>query len=447
MANDQGIAYYSDRKVNVVSLEGRQVGSFSLNVPIKPPPADPPVYLKGGIIVPLGDVSFISAADIVIESHRISQVKSVSSGQPVSASGLDLSGKYLIPGLVDTHVHSIELDPRGFIAYGVTTIRDAGGPVLRLQQLQELIESGQVVGPRLFFCGPAFDGPSAFDEYAAGLDGMDIHNEAEAVGRVQRVRRGGADYIKLYEHLTRGAKRAAIRAAAAEGLNVIGHAERMPAFTTHFLEGVGTIEHGLDSRFYDDFRQFIIQIGTFYDATMMAIAGDQWYVDCHPEVLNNPHFLSLAPADLIQGYLRRAARENFTREALESHIRDKAEPLYDLALSRQIVAGTDAKVTFPGIGLHWEMEAMVLGGLSPQQALQAATIDAAYCMGIDKDLGSIEEKKLADIVVLNRNPLVDISATKDIALIIKNGKCYSPVDGSSLSLEEARELLKRETKN
>lgn len=443
----QSIVYYGDMEANIVSLEGKRLKSFPLNIPMNAPPADPPLYLKAGLVVPLGDMSYLSARDIVIEDHRISQVKSASSGQPGPASALDLSGKYLIPGLMDTHVHCIELDPRAFLAYGVTTIRDAGGPLLRLQQLRELIESDWVVGPRLFFCGPAFEGPAAFNGYAGSIDEMEIHNEGEAVGRVRRLRRGGADYIKLYERLARGPKRAAIRAAAAEGLNVIGHAERMPAFTTHFLEGVGTMEHGLDSRFYDDFKQFIVQIGTFYDATMMAIAGDLWYLNCHPEVLQDPHFLSLAPADVMQGYRRRAARENFTREALESHIREKAEPLYDLALSRQIVAGTDATVAFPGIGLHWEMEAMVLGGLSPQQALQAATIDAAYSMGIDKDLGSIDVGKLADIVVLNRNPLVEIGATKDIALIIKNGRCYSPVDGSVLSLEEAKRLLQKKAKS
>ena len=443
----QGIAYYGDMEANIVSLEGKRLDSFPLNIPMNAPPGDPPLYLKAGIVVPLGDASSPGARDIVIEGNRISQVKPASSGEPGPVSALDLSGKYLIPGLMDTHVHCLDLEPRAFLAYGVTTIRDAGGPLLRLQQLQELIESDRIVGPRLFFCGPSFDGPAAFDGYASSIDGMDIHNEGEAVGRVRRLRRGGADYIKLYERLARGPKRAAIRAAAAAGLNVIGHAERMPAFTTHLLDGIGTMEHGLDSRFYDDFRQLIVQIGTFYDATMMAIAGDLWYLDGHPEVLRDPHFLSLAPADVMDGYRRRAARENFTREALESHIREKAEPLYDLARSRQIVAGTDAKVTPPGISLHWEMEAMAVGGLSPQQALQAATIDAAYSMGIDKDLGSIDVGKLADIVVLNRNPLVDIGATKDIALIIKNGRCYSPVDGSALSLEEAIKLLEKKTKS
>jgi len=440
------IVYYGDGTENIVSLDGKNLKSFPLNIPMSAPPADPPLYLKGGIVVPLGDASLPGASDIVIEDHRISQMKSASPGQPGPDSALDLSGKYLIPGLLDTHVHCLDLDPRAFLAYGVTTIRDAGGSVLRLQQLRELIESERIVGPRLFFCGPAFDGPAAFDSYASSIDGMDIHDEGEAVGRVRRLCQGGADYIKIYERLARGPKQAAFRAAAAEGLNVIGHAERMPAFTTHFLDGIGTMEHGLDSRFYDDFRQLIIRIGTFYDATMMAIAGDLWYLDCHPEILQDHHFLSLAPANVLRGTRRRISRENFTREAYESHIRDKAEPLYGLAFSRQVVAGTDAQVVFPGIGLHWEMEAMVVGGLSPQQALQAATTDAAYSMGIDKDLGSLGVGKLADIVVLNRNPLTDISATKDIALIIKNGRCYSPVDGTALSLEEAKKQLENKTK-
>ena len=179
---------------------------------------------------------------------------------------------------------------------------------------------------------------------------------------------------------------------------------------------------------------------------MMAIGGQQWYLARHPEVLQDPHFLSLASETVMQGYKRRAARDNNTMDALESRIREQAEPLYYLAPTRQVVAGTDAMVAFPGIGLHWEMEAMVLGGMTPQQALRAATIDAAYCMGIDNDLGSIAENKLADMVVLNKNPLVDITATKDIALIIKNGLCYSPKTGKLISVEEAKKLLeKKET--
>jgi hypothetical protein len=206
---------------------------------------------------------------------------------------------------------------------------------------------------------------------------------------------------------------------------------------------MGTIEHGLDNRLYNDFKQLILQLGTYYDGTMMAIAGDLWYGASHPEIFQDPHFLSLAPADIMQGYKRRVARENFTHDALESHIRRKVEPLYDLAPTRQVVAGTDAGVDFPGVGLHWETEALVLGGMSPQQAIQAATIDAAHALGIDQDLGSINEGKLADIVVLNRNPLVDITATRDIALVIKNGQCYSPSTGEFITLEEAKKLLEK----
>lgn len=375
------------------------------------------------------------------KDSRVREVKPASSQPQPQLPTLDLSGKYLIPGLIDSHVHCVDMDLRPFLAYGVTTVRDAGGPVLKLQELRERIESGEAVGPRLFFCGPAFNSPSEFDAADNSLDGLGIYNEQEAIGRVHRMRQGGADYIKIYERLTRGPKRAALKAAAMEGLNAIGHAERMPGFVSHLLEGVGTIEHGLDNRFYDDFKQLIMQLRTFYDPTMMAIAGDLWYVTGHQEILQEPHFLFLAPSDILEGYERRAKRENFTRDALESHIREKAEPLYDLASARQVVAGTDAKVTFPGAGLHWEMEAMVLGGLSPQQAIQAATLDAALCMGIEQDLGSISEGKLADIVVLNRNPLVDITATRDIALIIKNGQCYSPGTGELMTLEEAKKLL------
>ncbi len=437
----QAIAYYGDNEVVITSIEGKALKSFSLNIPVEKPNPAPALKLKGGFIVPLEQETILKTCDITTEDHRIKEIMPSSSEAQANINSLDLSGKYLIPGLMDTHVHCASQNLHPYLAYGVTTIRDAGGTLLRLQQLRELIESEKIAGPRLFYCGTAFYGPSAFYGYYGSISSIGIHNEEEATAKVKRLNRGGADYIKLYAGLSRSPKWATTRTAAAVGLNTIGHSERMPVIVSHFLEGVGTIEHGLDSRIYHDFIQLILQLGTFYDSTMMAIGGQQWYLARHPEVLQDPHFLSLASETVMQGYKRRAARDNNTMDALESRIREQAEPLYYLASTRQVVAGTDAMVAFPGIGLHWEMEAMVIGGMTPQQALRAATIDAAYCMGIDKDLGSIAENKLADIIVLNKNPLFDITATKDIALIIKNGLCYSPETGKLISVEEAKNLL------
>jgi imidazolonepropionase-like amidohydrolase len=415
-------------------------------------------------------------ATVVIANERIVAVgKSAELHPPTNATVVDATGKFLIPGLWDMHVHWYDQDYLPlFIANGVTGIRIMWGMPVHHQWRKE-IEQGTLLGPRLLLASAIIDGPKPF-----WPGSIAVSNAAEGQKAVQQERQNGADFIKVYSSLPRDAYFAIAHEADKEGIPFVGHVPHSISVKEASEAGQKSIEH-LDgilsacSSHEADLRAMAQETlatnlssnKSIHDAnpgrqrtlfmlqTFSATKAEALFAEFKTNhtwqcptltVLHNIVFLDdpTLAADsrlkYIPGELKSiwnpetggdARFVNLTPEdfALGKKVFQKQLELVG-ALQRagvEILAGTDTGNPYclPGFGLHDELGLLVKAGLTPMEALQTATRNPARFMGREKDLGTIEPGKLADLVLLNDNPLSDIANTRKIANVVYGGKLFT----------------------
>ena len=373
---------------------------------------------------------------VVIEGERIAAIFPAGSRpSPAGATVHNLTGRYLIPGLIDTHVH-VATDPsgedsrarterrlRGAVLGGVTAVRDMAGDVRALASLQRDALLGEITSPDIYYAA-LFAGPSFFDDprthdASRGLvpgqvpwmraitDTTDIHQAvAEARGT-------GATAIKLYARLSGELASRITTEAHAQGLLVWAHAALQPALPMEVVEaGVDAVSH----------------------ASLLSLAMDSTR---RTRALTAP---ADAPLDIKDAGLDTLFSAMVRRHTILEPtllVFEDTPPMLRLAggIARAahrrgvtIIAGTDTlgsgdtdSLSLPN--LHRELELLVtLAGLSPAEALESATHDAAVVLGAQSLRGTIEVGKLADLVVLRSDPLRDIRNTRSIQLVMKRGR-------------------------
>jgi len=403
---------------------------------------------------------------ILIRGDRIVQV-GTSSEVPLPSQGLvvDASGKWVIPGLMDMHAHagnSPEVPVNLYLAQGVTTIRSPGGNISLLRLLRERIESGKTIGPRLFFSGPLLDGnPPVWPEESFLVDSPERAHSA-----VNFLADQGVDFVKVYNNVTEPVLAEIIETARQRGLIVAGHIPRSMTMTRAVDLGMKSLEHIritgremlpveeanqidflplgrreplLWERFDLSSPKFARLIGhlaesaIYLDPTLTIDESD--FVLGPAAQRSNPNN-SLLPPEWVQleeshpsplfdvpPELKETARNGFKKRQEFVGMCSRA--------GVRIIAGTDGPglgTLVPGYGLHHELQLLVQSGLSPLQSLRAATLTAAEALGKDRELGSIEPGKLADLLIVNGDPLVDIGNASKIEFIIKGGTQYRPAD-------------------
>jgi len=405
---------------------------------------------------------------IVIRGDKIERV-GTSSEVSVSSSSqelvVDAAQKWVIPGLMDMHAHagnSPEVPVNLYLAQGVTTIRSPGGNISLLRLLREQIESGKTVGPRLFFSGPLLDGnPPVWP------DGSFIVDSPErAQSTVDFLADQGVDFIKVYNNLSEPVLAKIIETATRRGLIVAGHIPRSMTMTRAVELGMKSLEHiritgremlpldvanqidflplgqrepllwerfDLTAPKFTELIHLLAERAVYLDPTLTVDEGD--FVLGPVAQHNNPNNSVLplewikfeeshqSPLFEVPDKLKAIAREGFKK-------REEFVGMCNRA-GVKIIAGTDGPglgTLVPGYGLHHELQLLVESGLSPLQALRAATLTAAEALGKDKEVGSIESGKLADMLIVDADPLVDIGNASKIELIIKGGKQYRPAD-------------------
>jgi imidazolonepropionase-like amidohydrolase len=367
---------------------------------------------------------------VLISGHRISAVGPAKSIKvPRGAQVLDGRGKFLIPGLWDMHAHlfaTLPLDPndpapRDFfaprlLASGITGVRsmwDDPGAIRRLRAFPAI--------PRIVSCGPIVDGPQP---YVPGA--IACANAAQGRETVRRLKAEGVDFIKVYSLLPRDVYYAIAEEARAAGLPFAGHVPNGVTLEEASDAGQKSFEHlmGMDSldpkKAPALFAKFV-QNGTWHTPTLTALRGLTFFGNT--ERLNDPRISSLPP--LIQQYWKsggagvRSDEEKFQRQL------DLVASMHRAGV--KLLAGTDTPnpFVFPGDSLHEELELLVKAGLTPVQALQCATLRPAEYLGMMDRLGSIAAGKLADLVLLDADPLASIANTRRIAAVILNGKLQS----------------------
>lgn len=414
------------------------------------------------------------AMTVVIDSGRIVRVAEADESA-TAREVVDASGQYLIPGLWDFHVHLTyddrftEAMPGLFLSHGVTSIRDTGGLLEKVLPVVEAMEAEGATAPRVFFAGPLMDGEHVVYD-GQNRPGLGIANPDPDAARanVELLAEAGVDFIKIYEMVAPEVFRALVEAAAAHGLPIDGHVP-LSMLAREVAPHVGSLEHlrnieldcaadadallaerrrmladhrdgsgaELRSRLHQAQRTAAVA-GHDPDRCRQGLEAMRSTIQVPTLRLNAS---SLHPAHAREDFrsalervppeVARAWNAAAERERADTTPPDTTFAAWSLSLVGRmheggvpIGAGTDTPIGYavPGYSLHSELEMLVRAGLSPIEALRAATLRPARFFGLEREMGTIEEGRLADLVLLSANPLDDIANTRAVEAVVLKGE-------------------------
>jgi imidazolonepropionase-like amidohydrolase len=417
------------------------------------------------------DVSVIDVIGAAVKPH----MTAVISGDRIAALGeagkvatpkdalvVDGKGKFLIPGLWDMHVHLTMFGETAlplFIAQGVTSVRDMGGDFAQVKLLRERIMAGTLLGPRIKAAGPILESSKFIEsirdkELAAQRIG--VTSGAEAVQAVASIARLGPDFIKIRTNASRASYLAIAAEAKRVGLPLVGHAPRGLSLIEVSDAGQRSIEHGLAgagaARNYSEAQwkevaERFIKNGTHVVPTFTAARGileisDQELMAVIDDTTGaRDERRKYIPPAVVDRWRRRIAaekRETPPDPAIGAINRQGFRLLYQAGV--KFMTGTDlpAPLAYPGWGAHEELELLVQRvGMTPMDALRSATSIPAEFFGMADSLGAVEKGKIADLILLEANPLEQISNTTKIFAVIVGGRYYDKTARQKM-IENAR---------
>ncbi|HUF18191.1 MAG TPA: amidohydrolase family protein, partial [Thermoanaerobaculia bacterium] len=384
-------------------------------------------FVGGRIITMRGD-EVIEDGTIVVERNRIVAVGPRSSTTvPSNARVIDVAGQTLTPGWIDVHWHGAQgtdqIIPKqnwvnySSLAFGVTTIHDPSNDTASIFAASELARAGQVVGPRIYSTGTILYG--AQSPFRARIESAE-----DARSHLRRMKAVGAFSVKSYNQPRRDQRQQVI--AAARELEMMVMPEGGSLFQHNMnmvVDGHTGIEHSIPvAHIYDDVVQLWSKSDTFYTPTLVVGYGGLWgenYWYQKTNVWENERLLSFVPREIVD---QRSRRRVMAPDDDFNHFDNAriARELHDAGVPVMIGAHGQRE----GLAAHWETWMMEQGGMTPLEALKTATIYGARYMGMEKDLGSLEPGKLADILVLERNPLENLRNTEHIRYTIVNGRMF-----------------------
>lgn len=384
------------------------------------------VLLRDARVITMGDAGVIERGDILINGHRIEAVgRSGEIQAPPSTRVIDVSGKTIMPGIIDVHAHHL----RGFdsevlpeedwqyvaqLAYGVTTIHNPSARAQIVFAQAEMIETGAYLGPRVYSTGDII----WLIEAAMARPVTDLD---DARMQVRRLKALGATSIKQYLQPRREQRQWVVQASREEGLMVLPEGGgRTFHDMTLVMDGHTTIEHAIPiAPLYQDMKSLITHTGTYYVPTLMVGYGGptaEAYFYQMSDVYEDEKLLTFTPYTDVASRARRRQMAPMEDYHFMTIAKTAAEILDE---GGNVALG--AHGNRQGLGAHWELWAMAMGGLSNMDALRTATTIPAESMGFDRDIGTLEPGKLADLLVLDANPLDDIRNTNTIRYVMKNG--------------------------
>jgi imidazolonepropionase-like amidohydrolase/Tol biopolymer transport system component len=384
-------------------------------------------FTNARIITMKGD-EVIENGTVIVEGNLIKAVgKDIAI--PAGAKQIDCSGKTILPGFIDAHAHGNHfrsgITPQKHwayyanLAYGVTTMHDPSANSEMVFAQSELLKTGLQVGPRVFSTGTILYG--ADGDFKAVVNSID-----DARSALRRTKAFGAFSVKSYNQPRREQRQMIIQAARELNMEVVPEGG---SFFYHnmsmILDGHTTIEHNIPvAPLFNDVVQLWKNAKTAYTPTLIvnyaAVSGEYYWYQ-HSNVWEKERLLRFTPRSVID--TRSRYRTMLPEEEYENgHI------LTSKSVKKLMDAGVKVNMgahgQLQGLGAHWEIWMMQQGGMSNLQALQTATINSATSLGFDKWIGSLEAGKLADLIVMDKNPLENIRNTESIHYTMVNGRLY-----------------------
>jgi Tol biopolymer transport system component/imidazolonepropionase-like amidohydrolase len=399
-------------------------------------PADKPtgvIALVGGKVVTMRDAEkqqeIIENGVVVIKENRIVAVGKQGEVEiPQGAKSIDITGKTVIPGLIDAHAHgsygSNQLQPEqnwnqfSNLSFGVTTIHDPSNDSNEVFSMAELAKAGHTVAPRIYSVGRIL--------YAGEAPGYKtpINNLDDAEFHVKRLKDAGAISVKSYNHPRRETRQQVLEAARNMGIMVVPEGgAKFQHNMNMIVDGHTGVEHALPiPNIYNDVKQLWGQTEVGFTPTFVVAYGgikgeDYWYE--HTNVWENQRLMSFVPEYVVKPM---SIRPKKAPERHYNHINvaHTAKQLRDEGVTVHIGAHGQRE----GLAAHWELWSMAQGGFSSWEALRSGTIDGARYLGMDKDLGTIEAGKLADLAIIDGDVLTNIRDSEKVVYTVINGRIY-----------------------
>lgn len=394
-------------------------------------------YTNARIISMKGD-EVIENGTIVVRDNRIEAVGPADKvSLPEGTKIIDCSGKTIMPGLVDVHAHlgtfRHGLSPQqqwsyyANLAFGVTTTHDPSSNTEMVFSQSEMVKSGQMVGPRIFSTGIILYG--ADGDFRAQINNLD-----DARFALRRTRAFGAFSVKSYNQPRRNQRQQVIAAARELKMNVV------PEGGSHFLhnlsmilDGHTGIEHNLPVHdLYSDVVKLWGASKTGYTPTLIvnygSVNGEYFYYQ-NEKVWENQRLLNFTPRALIDPRARhRTMVPDDEYRNGHMHVARSIKKLNDAGV--KVNLGAHGQIQ--GLGAHWELKMLASGGMTNLEALRCATMNGAHYIGMENQIGSLEVGKLADFIVLDENPLLNLDHIGTIKYTVANGRLFEAMSMQEL---------------
>ena len=401
------------------------------------------VAFVGGQVITMKGDEIIQDGVVLVENNKIKAVgKRSDVAVPVNAKVFDITGKTIMPGLFDAHAHgsqgSNQITPQqnwqnyASLAFGVTAIHDPSNDTREVFSASEMQQAGIIAGPRIFSTGTILYGAEGAG-YTSHIDSLE-----DAKFHLQRLQKAGAFSVKSYNQPRRNQRQQVIQAARELNMLVVPEGgSLMQHNLTMIVDGHTTIEHALPAaKVYDDVKQLWQASKTAYTPTLVVAYGGIWgenYWYEKTEVWKHPKMRTYVPMDELAP---RSMRRPTAPQHHYNHfsVAKTAKELSDIG----VVTNIGAHGQREGLGAHWEIWMFAQGGMSPLEALKTATINPAKTFGMDHQLGSLEAGKLADLIVIDGNPLDDIRVSDKVQFTMVNGRLYDANTLNEIGLRERK---------
>ena len=402
--------------------------SVGLNISFRTTAGKPTgvIALVGATVISMNGNEVIPNATIVIDQNRIKAVGPSSAvSVPSGAKTIDVTGSTIMPGMIDVHGHANSGDWSPLtnwpyyanLAYGVTTMHDPSAITEYVFSNSEMIRSGRMVGPRLYSTGTILYG-------AEGSYKAIINNFDDAMSHLRRLKAVGAFSVKSYNQPRRDQRQQIIEAA--RNLKMMVVPEGGSTFfwnMTMVLDGHTGIEHNIPiAPIYKDVVELVSRSHTGLTPTLIVnyagLSGEYYWYQ-HYNVWENKRLLTFMPRANVDA---RSRRRQMASDDDYHYIETSRALKSVLDAGGKVQLGAHGQLQ--GLGAHWELWMLQQGGMTNLEALRCATLSGAQYLGMEKDLGSLEPGKLADLIVLEKNPLENIRNSDSVKYVMVDGRLY-----------------------